>query len=171
MPKKSYSSPDVNVVKQPLNKDFKSSTISVVRDAGERKVARSNRVRAVSSGFVNRASSIQYVGKLLVFLLLACVVIRTLVAGVSGTPKLPSFQSLLNFITQLPSVDFSFDLLGSIEGNWIVDFGLLGEVSFDWLRVAINAILSGLSIFYWIGSNIVYVFKFFFAFIRWLFVG
>lgn len=171
MAKKSYSSPDIDVVSRPTKRDFKSNTTSVESVSAERRIARSNRVRAVSSGFVNRASSIQYVGKLLVFLLLACVVIRTLVAGVSGTPKLPSFQSLLNFITQLPSVDFSFDLLGSIEGSWIVDFGFLGEVSFDWLRIAINAILSALSIFYWIGSNIVYVFKFFFAFIKWLFVG
>lgn len=85
--------------------------------------------------------------------------------------SVPLFSSLLNRISSLPTGSFSFDLLGQIESPWIVDFGFLGQVSFDWLRIAINAILSALSIFYWLGQNLVYIFRFFFEIVRWLIIG
>lgn len=103
---------------------------------------------------------------IIVFALLIASLFRLLVNN-SGVPR---FENLLNLISNLPSVSFSTDLLGQISGSWVIDTGLF-SLDFNWLKEFFNIVLSCLSVFYWLGSNVFYIFRFFFRVFQWLFVG
>lgn len=103
---------------------------------------------------------------IIVLVLLIASIFRLLVNG-SSVPRL---ENLLQLITNLPSVSFSTDLLGQISGSWVIDTGLF-SLDFNWLKEFCNIVLSCLSVLYWLGSNVFYIFRFFFRVVQWLFVG
>lgn len=103
---------------------------------------------------------------IIVFTLLIASVFRLLVNG-SSVPRL---ENLLHLVGNLPTISFSTDLLGQISGSWVIDTGLF-SIDFNFLKDFFNIVLSCLSVLYWLGSNVFYVFRFFFRVVQWLFVG
>lgn len=103
---------------------------------------------------------------IIVFTLLIASVFRLLVNG-SSVPRL---ENLLHLVGNLPSVSFSTDLLGQITGDWTISNALF-TIDFNFLKDFFNIILSCYSVLYWLASNLVYVFRFLFRVVQWLFVG
>lgn len=163
MEKKSYSTPKANIFKSAsssANRVRKDIFISKTETVSKPKKF-DNKYQATSYGFF-------VVFGLCVLLLVFAYIMRF---SMNNQASVPLFTSLLSRLSTLSTVEFSFNLLGQIDGSWVVEFGLLGAVSFDWLRVAINAVLSALSIFYWLGQNLLFIFRFAFEIVRWLLVG